>query len=534
MKNCKFRKGFALGILVCMLSITVTFPTIDAEIKNESSYLQLIFEDIGGCAGAIATGSVVKDGRSIFWKNRHMNNENNRPFFYSGPKYKYYGIGQASNQCLMGLNEMGLAVGNFLVEGPLENWEYISDRTIYAGSEIHKYLLGNFDNVYEAAMYTALHISGNGQIGIISSEPGVGAIVAYSLIDGICKTNITWINNTYAAIANAFYCDGDHDWDGNDLIINNMLNGITTNGGINGDFKIDWEEICQRGGKNVTGKEEGSEKFFCTYDISRPICVSGFVAVSGNPDFDSAANIGWLSMGRQPLVGIWLPLAASCLTETNDIPSEYRDGGGIEDFVDSKVFYATMGKGHGNEAYYCDRVREILSVTNSNESNMFGIYDELIDDIPPESTPSEVKSILYSYVGEMVPTMIEKYQSLNHPPDAPSIDGSTRIKAEIEYGFTFNSTDPDGNKINYTIDWGDGNLTISEMVDQGEDIYLKHKWDKKGTYIITAKSIDEYGSIGAEKTLEIIVPRKRLNYINFFNLLLDRFPSIIKILGQLL
>ena len=526
-----------VGILICTLLIISTFPIIDA--KDEKIYFdnQIFYEEISGCAGAIATGSVVKNGRSLFWKNRHQSGENNKPFFFPGTVYKYYGIGQAAADCLMGINENGLAVGNFVVYGPIDNWEYISDRTKKEGSQIMHYLLDNFDCVYDAAMFSALHIDGNGQMGIVSSEPGVGAIVAYSNDDGTCRTNITWVNNTYAALANAFYCDGDHDTDGNDITIDNMLYDITTNGGINGDFKIDWEEVCQRGGKNVSGKEEGDGTFYSASDITNPWCVSGFVAVSGNPEYDGASNIGFLAMGRQPLVGIWLPLAASCLTETEDIPHEYRDGGGIEDYVDSKIYYATLGFGQGGGVFDCERVREILEVTNGNESSMFNTFDEIIEDIPPEATPSEVKSILYSFVEETVPNLISVYESLNHQPDAPSINGPTSVSSKEVYSFSFNTTDPDDNPVMYYVDWGDGtNSGWTECTDSGVEIILKHTWTKIGTYTITAKAKDIYDLEGLEGTLEITVPRERFNNYNIklINWLLEHFPLLERLWGLII
>ena len=42
------------------------------------------------CCGLVATGSVVKDGRSIFWKQRHYNDSDNKPAFYTGVNYSYY------------------------------------------------------------------------------------------------------------------------------------------------------------------------------------------------------------------------------------------------------------------------------------------------------------------------------------------------------------------------------------------------------------------------------------------------------------
>ena len=43
----------------------------------------------------------------------------------------------------------------------------------------------------------------------------------------------------------------------------------------------------------------------------------------------------------------------------------------------------------------------------------------------------------------------------NHKPNAPTIDGPTRVKLGVENKWIFNSTDPDGDNITYYVDWGD-------------------------------------------------------------------------------
>jgi len=219
-------------------------------------------------------------------------------------------------------------------------------------------------------------------------------------------TCITWVNNTWAHLANVHYCDwvtsgwaANDPYDDNDETIYDMCTDITTNGGINGDYKIDWQEICQRGGKNVSGKEKGTGTFSCTNpnQIAKGIASCAMVAVSGNSSFDGAANVAFTAFGRQPLVGIFLPLGASYLYSDSDIPSDFRGGGGIEDYVDVKSIYATTtGVVHGN-TFYCDRVREVLEYANINENISFDAYDTFMNNLLTAVNTTEVKERLESF-----------------------------------------------------------------------------------------------------------------------------------------
>jgi len=66
------------------------------------------------CMGTIATGSVCKDNRSILHKARHYKKDNQRPRFFQGNNYSYFGVGNdnAPTMCRMGQNEKGLAMAN--------------------------------------------------------------------------------------------------------------------------------------------------------------------------------------------------------------------------------------------------------------------------------------------------------------------------------------------------------------------------------------------------------------------------------------
>jgi len=381
------------------------------------------------CTGLVATGTCVKDGRSIFWKSRHSSSSNNKPDWQSGLNYNYWSVSG-----YLGMNEVGLAMGNFVCYDliDVENRDYahteIQGDGVNGMSSAIRTALGRYDTVGKAARFMAINCtySGNYQVGIVSSEPGVGAVVSMMNYSGNIYSHITWVNNTWAHLANVHYCDWvTSGWaandpnDNNDETIYDMCTDITTNGGINGDYLIDWQEICQRGGKNVSGKEKGTDTFSCNGKIAKGSATVAMVVVSGNSSYDGAANVAFSAFGRQPLVGIFLPLGASYLTSDADIPSNFTSGGGIEDYVDVKSIYATTtGVVHGN-TFYCDRVREVLEYANYNENISFDAYDMFMNNLMTAADTAEVKSRLETFADENMSITLNGYiNNLTEPgPD---------------------------------------------------------------------------------------------------------------------
>jgi hypothetical protein len=77
------------------------------------------------------------------------------------------------------------------------------------------------------------------------------------------------------------------------------------------------------------------------------------------------------------------------------------------------------------------------------------------------------------------------------PPTVPEINGPNLGVVDIEYNFTFLSTDPEDKQLYYLIDWGDG--TNSGWIGpylSGEIISESHKWENIGDYYIKAKARD--------------------------------------------
>ena len=95
-------------------------------------------------------------------------------------------------------------------------------------------------------------------------------------------------------------------------------------------------------------------------------------------------------------------------------------------------------------------------------------------------------------------------ESLNSPPNKPTIKGPNKGKNYQDFSFTFFCSDPEHDPLTYFIDWGDGNAEKSTHILSDEDFIINHYWVKPGSYTIQVYSIDdvENGSSSASEILK--------------------------------
>jgi len=119
-------------------------------------------------------------------------------------------------------------------------------------------------------------------------------------------------------------------------------------------------------------------------------------------------------------------------------------------------------------------------------------------------------------------------------PDSP--DGPTTCGVNIEHTFTASTTDPDGDKIYYLFEWGDGEF--SEWIgpyNSGQTSEASHKWSEKGNYEIRVKAKDDHGVQGEwSDPLPISMPKIKPIVNTPFIDFLERFPQLFPILRNLL
>jgi PKD repeat protein len=83
---------------------------------------------------------------------------------------------------------------------------------------------------------------------------------------------------------------------------------------------------------------------------------------------------------------------------------------------------------------------------------------------------------------------------LNKPPNTPSTPSGpiTGLK-KTTYTYTTDATDPNGDSLYYTWNWGDGSSGWIGPYASGVISTATHKWNKAGTYPVQVKVRDIYG-----------------------------------------
>jgi hypothetical protein len=90
--------------------------------------------------------------------------------------------------------------------------------------------------------------------------------------------------------------------------------------------------------------------------------------------------------------------------------------------------------------------------------------------------------------------VILKISGGNHPPGPSTIEGPNWGIIKKDYSFSINATDPDGDTLYCTWDWGDGNITEwLGPYSSNESVNASHAWSQKGTYEIRVKLKDCFG-----------------------------------------
>jgi hypothetical protein len=122
----------------------------------------------------------------------------------------------------------------------------------------------------------------------------------------------------------------------------------------------------------------------------------------------------------------------------------------------------------------------------------------------------------------------------NTPPNKPDISGTTSGSIGVSYEYTFVTTDPNNDNIYYYIKWGDGQE--EEWIGpyaSGEEVKLSHTWTEARSYVISAKTKDIHEANSQWGSLEIVMPKNKLNLFNFkiIDWLLDRYPNLFPILN---
>lgn len=160
-----------------------------------------------------------------------------------------------------------------------------------------------------------------------------------------------------------------------------------------------------------------------------------------------------------------------------------------------------------------------------------------------EVTPE--KEIIWGYTSKyptklLHPVFIMRHYSSDyigldriiHCPEKPVINGPKRIEVDVDYNYTAITTDPDGDKIYYMFDWGDGTSTSwLGPFDSGYEIGITHRWSEKGNYDVIVKSKDISGIESQwSEPLHICMTKNKNSLNSIFSDILKTFQrlSLIK------
>lgn len=137
------------------------------------------------------------------------------------------------------------------------------------------------------------------------------------------------------------------------------------------------------------------------------------------------------------------------------------------------------------------------------------------------------------YVSDWDYAYVHAYE--NDPPTAPTINGPDKGPAGTELCWTFHSTDPEGDAVQYIIDWGDGTTDTTDCYPSCTPVEVCHTYESKGTYTIKAKAKECcWGLESPESTLEIKIPRARSVNHPLFQKIFDRFENAFPFLRYIL
>ena len=80
---------------------------------------------------------------------------------------------------------------------------------------------------------------------------------------------------------------------------------------------------------------------------------------------------------------------------------------------------------------------------------------------------------------------------VNSPPGQPVIPaGKSTILPREMTSFATSAEDPEGDKLRYIFDWGDGFFSTTDWTESGRALSIAHSWQRAGRYMIAARAED--------------------------------------------
>ena len=101
---------------------------------------------------------------------------------------------------------------------------------------------------------------------------------------------------------------------------------------------------------------------------------------------------------------------------------------------------------------------------------------------------------------------VNEIHIIDHGPTAPAaLQGDIRVGQNLTGSFNTSSSDPEGDQIQYTFDWGDGTTSKTGWLGSGSTAAATHTWTTKGTYTVRLRAMDQFGARSTISTATVYV-----------------------------
>ena len=149
----------------------------------------------------------------------------------------------------------------------------------------------------------------------------------------------------------------------------------------------------------------------------------------------------------------------------------------------------------------------VLSVTSTSYSNYFRVP---IRSGNPYADGAWYKGTsLTAYYNYDLLLKLAFGSGTNAAPSQALIEsGPSSGSVGVSYSYQAKASDPDGDKVKYLFDWGDGQTSSTALVSSNTSASLSHSWQNSGTYVVKVRAEDEHGLQGPwSSSLSVTIAR---------------------------
>lgn len=207
---------------------------------------------------------------------------------------------------------------------------------------------------------------------------------------------------------------------------------------------------------------------------------------------------------------------SDCMAEYFTVKNEHCAFAGV--WNTGRGFYSSPGNRLNREfwdAIFGEGISRIGDVVRDCKEDLYFYLDA------PDDPGFYIMEMLYgmSLFGDPAVSLIKP--TSNRPPDRPEISGRKTGEYGVEYTYTANATDPDGDTIEYYLfDWGDGVSTGWQINSSAS-----HAWNTKGNFDVKVKAKDEHGLESEWGKLQVSMPKIKI--YNRLNQFFDNHPFLL-------